>query len=143
MGLWCRPAQSAARLGRLGIPAFLVGVVVYQCFFSQSHTAFGSFDHLSSNKVPARNLSTYLRGSEGFYAARTMRFEVCNGYANQRLAIAYGVVILLLKQAIDRRSFAAPKSLSTLVSLLSVGHRQLPWEGSCTARCAHEWHTGF
>ena len=38
-------------------------------------------------------MAEYLLDSEGHYQARTFRFDVCNGFANQRVALAYGIVM--------------------------------------------------
>ena len=47
----------------------------------------------SKGSTVARSMAAYLLDSEGFYTARTLRYDVCNGFANQRIAIAYGVVM--------------------------------------------------
>ena len=47
----------------------------------------------SKGSTTARSMAAYLLDSEGFYTARTFRYDVCNGFANQRIAIAYGVVM--------------------------------------------------
>ncbi len=74
----------------LVLAIFLTGAVLRQHDVSHRPSA----PEASASKVTTgRRIAAYLVDSEGFYAARTLRFDVCNGFANQRIAIAYGVVM--------------------------------------------------
>lgn len=88
MTTWKRPRHWYIAL--LAVAVLLVGVVFRQHSVSRTRTVLEASPNRSSK---ARSLSAYLISSEGFYTARTLRYDVCNGFANQRIAIAYGVVM--------------------------------------------------
>ncbi len=87
MGLQGRSTGFRAWTSLLAV--VLVGTFVYQHFGRQGHSRSTG----TSRNSTSRKMAEYLLDSQGHYQARTFRFDLCNGFANQRVALAYGIVM--------------------------------------------------
>lgn len=67
----------------------VVGTLLCLLLISASHS---EAVHHTKRKT-ARKLAGAFAESAGLDQARTLRFEVCNGFANQRLALVYGILL--------------------------------------------------
>ncbi len=93
-GLWGRSAQRSAK----GLAfTLLIGLIVHGWILLQDQVSRGM---ASPGQAPASDSADDLPEDQAHHTAKTLRFQVCNGFANQRLAIAYGIVRLAKKPAL-------------------------------------------
>ena len=62
----------------------VIAALAQQCFCQQTLTANGD---LALTGLDASSLQ-----ASGSQASRTLRFELCNGFANQRIALVFGIL---------------------------------------------------